>query len=101
MGRATVQNGRSFAYALENPMDIMTGVGLVCGIIVVSVMILMGGDLHMFISEHAALIVIGGASPPSPIPLSPPAVFCWLALPREVGFPLTLAVPRRPVLCTI
>src|SRR5712691_2230360 len=61
MGRATVQYGRSFAYALENPMDIMTGVGLVCGIIVVSVMILMGGDLHMFISEHAALIVIGGS----------------------------------------
>jgi chemotaxis protein MotA len=54
MGRATVQDGRSFAYALENPMDIMTGVGLVCGIIVVSVMILMGGDLHMFVSEHAS-----------------------------------------------
>src|SRR6266568_1236706 len=45
MGRATVQDGRSFAYALENPMDIMTGVGLVCGIIVVSVMILMGGSI--------------------------------------------------------
>ena len=44
-------------------MDIMTGVGLVCGIIVVSVMILMGGDLHMFISEHAALIASAGRSP--------------------------------------
>ena len=44
-------------------MDIMTGVGFVCGIIVVSVMILMGGDLHMFISEHAALIASAGRSP--------------------------------------
>ena len=47
-GRATVQDGRSFAYALEFPMDIMTGVGLVSGILVVTVMVLMGGDLHMF-----------------------------------------------------
>src|SRR5713226_7219204 len=61
MGRATVQDGRSFAYALENPMDIMTGVGLVCGIIVVSLMILMGGDLHMFISENAIIIIFGGS----------------------------------------
>src|SRR5947199_688255 len=42
-------------------MDIMTGVGLVCGIIIVSMMILMGGDLHMFISEHAVLIVLGAS----------------------------------------
>src|SRR5713101_6413518 len=61
MGRATVQNGRSFAYALEFPMDIMTSVGLVSGIIVVSVMVLMGGDLHMFISEHAIIIIFGGS----------------------------------------
>src|SRR3977135_2150117 len=61
MGRATVQDGRSFAYGLEFPMDIMTGVGLVSGIIVVSVMVLMGGDLHMFISEHAIIIIFGGS----------------------------------------
>src|SRR6185436_10215143 len=42
-------------------MDIMTGVGLVSGIIVVSVMVLMGGDIHMFISEHAMIIVFGGS----------------------------------------
>ncbi|MEA2941338.1 MAG: chemotaxis protein MotA, partial [Bradyrhizobium sp.] len=42
-------------------MDIMTGVGLVSGIIVVSVMIFMGGDLHMFISEHAMIIIFGGS----------------------------------------
>jgi chemotaxis protein MotA len=42
-------------------MDIMTGVGLVFGIIIVATMMLMGGDLHLFVSEHAAIIVIGGS----------------------------------------
>src|SRR3981189_802860 len=61
MGPASVQNGRLFACALEFPMDIMTSVGLVSGIIVVSVIMLMGGDIHMFISEHAVIIVVGGS----------------------------------------
>src|SRR3954470_19615428 len=42
-------------------MDIMTGVGLVFGMIVVAVMVMMGGDLHMFISEHAIIIIFGGS----------------------------------------
>src|SRR3954463_1000127 len=42
-------------------MDIMTSVGLVFGIIVIAVMVLMGGDLHMFISEHAMIIIFGGS----------------------------------------
>src|SRR3978361_1672214 len=61
MGRADGQKGPLSAYALESPMDIMTGVGLVFGIIVVGVMVLMGGDLHMFISEHAIIIIFGGS----------------------------------------
>ena len=42
-------------------MDIMTGIGLVSGIIVVAIMVFMGGDLHMFISEHAMIIIFGGS----------------------------------------
>src|SRR5437762_5401607 len=42
-------------------MDIMTGVGLVSGIIVVATIMLLGGDLHIFISEHAVIIVVGGS----------------------------------------
>src|ERR1700692_2679257 len=61
MGRVTVQNGRWFECALESPMDIMTGVGLVFGIIVVATMVFMGGDLHMFVSEHAVIIIFGGS----------------------------------------
>src|SRR5260221_1052619 len=61
MGPATVQNGRSFAYALEFSMDIMTGAGLVAGIIVIATMMLLGGDMHMFVSEHAIIIIFGGS----------------------------------------
>src|SRR3981189_2632781 len=73
MGPASVQNGRLFACALEFPMDIMTSVGLVSGIIVVAVIMLMGGDIHMFISEHAVIIVVGGSIAATMIrfPLSP------------------------------
>ena len=88
-GRATVQDGRSFAYALENPMDIMTGVGLVCGIIVVSVMILMGGDLHMFISEHAALIVIGGSIAATMIRFPLSAILHGLPLGAKFAFTIS------------
>src|SRR5258708_35621823 len=89
MGRATVQDGRSFAYALEKPMDIMTGVGLVCGIIVVSVMIFMGGDLHMFISEHAALIVIGGSIAATMIRFPLSAILHGLPLGAKFAFTMS------------
>lgn len=42
-------------------MDIMTSVGLLSGIAVITVMVLMGGDLHMFVSEHAMIIIFGGS----------------------------------------
>ena len=42
-------------------MDITTGIGLVSGIIVIAVMMLLGGDLHMFISDHAIIIIFGGS----------------------------------------
>src|ERR1700716_2799991 len=42
-------------------MDIMTSAGLIFGIIVIAVMVFMGGDLHMFVSEHAMIIIFGGS----------------------------------------
>src|SRR4249920_1112876 len=42
-------------------MDIMTSAGLISGIIVITVMVLLGGDLHMFVSEHAMIIIFGGS----------------------------------------
>jgi len=42
-------------------MDISTGLGLLAGAIVVVTMMLMGGGLEMFVSEHAIIIIFGGA----------------------------------------
>jgi chemotaxis protein MotA len=56
-----VQDGRRFAHALESLMDIMTSVGLLAGVGVIAVMMLLGGDVHMFVSEHAVIIIFGGS----------------------------------------
>jgi chemotaxis protein MotA len=42
-------------------MDIMTGAGLAGGTIVVMTIMLLGGDLRIFVSDHAAIIVFGGS----------------------------------------
>src|SRR5690348_3120799 len=42
-------------------MDIATGLGLLAGAVVVCGVILMGGDLHMFVSEHAFIVIFGGS----------------------------------------
>src|ERR1700742_1345599 len=46
---------------VEFPMDIMTSVGLVAGTIVIAILMLLGGDLEMFVSEHAMIIIFGGS----------------------------------------
>ena len=42
-------------------MDIMTGAGLVAAFIVIATMMLLGGDVHMFVSEHAIILIFGGS----------------------------------------
>jgi chemotaxis protein MotA len=41
-------------------MDLATSLGYAAGIGVLALTIMMGGDLHMFVSEHAAVIIFGG-----------------------------------------
>src|SRR3981081_2305291 len=89
MGRADGQNGPLSAYALESPMDIMTGVGLVFGIIVVGVMVLMGGDLHMFISEHAIIIIFGGSIAATMIRFPLSAILHGLPLGAKFAFTMS------------
>src|SRR6185437_10314543 len=43
-------------------MDIATSLGLAAGVSIITLIILMGGDLHMFVSEHAAILIFGGCS---------------------------------------
>jgi chemotaxis protein MotA len=42
-------------------MDITTGLGLLAGTAVVATLMLMGGNLGMFVSEHAVIIIFGGS----------------------------------------
>jgi len=42
-------------------MDIATGLGLLAGAVVLCTLILMGGDLRMFLDVHAAIVIFGGS----------------------------------------
>jgi chemotaxis protein MotA len=42
-------------------MDLATSIGLAAGTAVIVLMMVMGGDLEMFVSEHAAIIIFGGS----------------------------------------
>jgi len=42
-------------------MDIATGLGLIAGIVVLCTLILMGGELSMFLDSHAFIAIFGGA----------------------------------------
>src|ERR1700737_4141631 len=89
MGRATVQDGRSFVYALEFPMEISEGVGVVFGIIVIAIMVLLGGDLHMFISEHAVIIIFGGSIAATMIRFPLSAILHGLPLGAKFAFTMS------------
>src|SRR6202165_6333293 len=89
MGRVTVQAGRWFAYVCESPMDIMTGAGLVAGIIVIATMMLLGGDLHIFISEHAIIIIFGGSIAATMIRFPLSAILHVLPLGAKFAFTMS------------
>jgi chemotaxis protein MotA len=89
MGRATVQNGRSLAYALEFAMDIMTSIGLVCGFAVITLIMLMGGNLEMFWSEHAVIIIFGGSIAATMIRFPLSAILHGLPLGAKFAFTMS------------
>src|SRR6266478_3454916 len=75
-------------------MDIATGLGLAAGIIVVATMVLMGGDLHMFISEHAIIIIFGGSFAATLIRFPFAAMLHGLPLGLKFAFTLRAQTPR-------
>jgi chemotaxis protein MotA len=89
MGRATAQDGRSFAYALEFPMDIMTSVGLACGFAVITLIMLMGGSMEMFWSEHAVIIIFGGSIAATMIRFPLSAILHGLPLGAKFAFTMS------------
>jgi chemotaxis protein MotA len=70
-------------------MDIMTSVGLVSGVIVVAVMVLLGGDLHMFVSEHAVIIIFGGSIAATMIRFPLSAILHGLPLGAKFAFTMS------------
>jgi chemotaxis protein MotA len=89
MGRATAQDRRSFAYALECSMDIMTSVGLACGFGVITLIMLMGGSLEMFWSEHAIIIIFGGSIAATMIRFPLSAILHGLPLGAKFAFTMS------------
>ena len=67
-------------------MDIATGLGLLAGVAVVTTMIFMGGDLHMFLSEHALIIIFGGSFAATLIRFPLAAIFNGLPLGAKFAF---------------
>lgn len=97
MGRVTVQNGRLFAYVLEFPMDIMTLVGLLCGVAVITVIMLLGGSLEMFWSEHAVIIIFGGSIAATMIRFPLSAIVHGLPLGAKFAFTMSRLAARELV----
>jgi chemotaxis protein MotA len=78
-------------------MDIATGLGLVAGIIVIVTMVLMGGDLHMFISEHAMIIIFGGSFAATLIRFPLTAISHGLPLGAKFAFSMRRTTQRELV----
>ena len=75
-------------------MDITTGIGLTLGTIVIAAMIFMGGDLHMFISEHAMIIIFGGSFSATLIRFPLSSMLHGLPLGAKFAFTLSRSTPR-------
>ena len=78
-------------------MDITTALGLVAGIAVVAIMMLLGGDLGMFISDHAIIIIFGGSIAATMIRFPLAAILHGLPLGAKYAFTLSRKTPRELV----
>ena len=76
-------------------MDIATGLGLLAGAVVVITMMLLGGDLHMFVSEHAVIIIFGGSFAATLIRFPLSAIFHGLPLGAKFAFTLRRTSQRE------
>src|SRR5258708_14315858 len=73
----------------EVPTAITRRVGVIAGMIVVSAMIFMGGDLHMFLSEHAIIIIFGGSIAATLIRFPLSAILHGLPLGAKFAFTMS------------
>src|SRR6185437_5184963 len=78
-------------------MDIATSLGLICGVGVVSLVIMMGGDLHMFVSEHAFIVIFGGSFAATLIRFPLSSIFHGLPLGAKFAFTMRRMTQRELV----
>ncbi len=78
-------------------MDISTGLGLLAGVVVVLTMIFMGGDLRMFISDHAMIIIFGGSFAATLIRFPLSSMFHGLPLGAKFAFTMRRMTQRELV----
>lgn len=67
-------------------MDIATGLGLIAGAIVLVTLILMGGDLGMFLDMHAFIVIGGGAFAATLIRFPLSAIFHGIPIGMKFAF---------------
>src|SRR3974390_930214 len=78
-------------------MDIATGLGLVSGAVVVLTLIFMGGDLRMFVSDHATIIIFGGSFAATLIRFPLSSMFHGLPLGAKFAFTMRRMTQRELV----
>ncbi len=78
-------------------MDITTAIGLLAGSAVVAIIMLLGGSLEMFVSEHAVLIVFGGSISATLIRFPLSAMLHGLPLGAKFAFTLSRKTARELV----
>ena len=69
-------------------MDISTGLGLLAGAIVLCTLILLGGDLRMFLDLHAFIVIFGGSFSATLIRFPLNSIFHGLPLGAKFAFTL-------------
>ncbi|HEY6259350.1 MAG TPA: MotA/TolQ/ExbB proton channel family protein [Xanthobacteraceae bacterium] len=78
-------------------MDIATGLGLLGGAIVVSTVILMGGSFGMYFSDHAIIIIFGGAFSATLIRFPLISIFHGVPLGAKFAFTMRRTTQRELV----
>src|ERR1700760_1312672 len=78
-------------------MDIATSLGLVAGATVVATLMLMGGDLRMFVSDHSVIIIFGGSFSATLIRFPLTAIFHGLPLGAKFAFTMRRTTQRELV----
>src|SRR5215468_530979 len=78
-------------------MDIATGLGLAAGAVVLVTLILMGGDLRMFLDVHAFIVIFGGSFAATLIRFPLASIFHGLPLGAKFAFTLRRMTQRELV----